>query len=157
MCIYSKVYMIRILIAIFFGYLVLLGCSHTSNVRHGIEGKTVKRENLKKGRGNLQDHQEFYGLASYYAEKFHGKQTANGEIYDMNKLTAAHKTLPFGTICQVTNLDNKKKVVVRINDRGPFVEGRVIDLSKEAAKQLNGINHGLMRVKIEILSYPQQQ
>ncbi|HET8859478.1 septal ring lytic transglycosylase RlpA family protein [Marivirga sp.] len=91
------------------------------------------------------------GKASFYADKFEGKQTASGEKYKHNKLTAAHKTLPFGTIVKVTNLDNQESVEVRINDRGPFVEGRVIDLSRSAAEQLKFINQGLADVQIEVI------
>lgn len=89
--------------------------------------------------------------ASYYAEKFHGRKTANGEIFNMNDYTAAHKTLPFNTILKVTNLSNGKSVNVRINDRGPFVAGREIDLSKAAAIKLDMIKSGTARVSIEIL------
>jgi rare lipoprotein A len=89
------------------------------------------------------------GVASWYGPKFHGRRTANGEIYDMHKLTAAHKTLPFGTRVLVTNLDNGATVVVRINDRGPFVKGRIIDLSKAAAERIDMIGTGTARVKIE--------
>jgi rare lipoprotein A len=91
------------------------------------------------------------GQASYYAHKFHGRTTANGEIYDENKMTAAHKTLPFGTTVRVTNLANGKKVVVRINDRGPFVKGRIIDLSYKAAGELDYITQGVMKVRVEVL------
>ncbi len=91
------------------------------------------------------------GQASYYADKFEGRRTANGEKYRHSKLTAAHLTLPFGTKVKVTNLANKKSVVVRVNDRGPFVEGRVIDLSKSAAELLDFIYDGLTDVKIEIV------
>ena len=88
------------------------------------------------------------GLASYYADKFNGRKTANGEIFDENKLTAAHKTLPFGTIVKVTNLTNNKSVIVRVNDRGPFVAGRIIDLSKAAAKKINLIEAGVVKVTV---------
>jgi len=91
------------------------------------------------------------GTASYYADKFEGKQTASGEKYKHKKLTAAHKTLPFGTIVKVTNLGNKESVEVRINDRGPFVEARVIDLSRSAAEKLKFINQGLAEVQIEVI------
>ncbi|MDP2885904.1 MAG: septal ring lytic transglycosylase RlpA family protein [Ignavibacteria bacterium] len=93
------------------------------------------------------------GVASYYADDYHGKQTSNGEIFDMNELTAAHRTLPFGTTARVTNLENKKTVVVRINDRGPFKEGRIIDLSLAAAKELDLIRMGTARVRIEVLEW----
>src|SRR5258708_5054952 len=79
---------------------------------------------------------ELYGLASWYGYPYHGRKTASGEVYDMNQLTAAHKTLPLGTRVEVTNQTNGKQVEVRINDRGPFVEGRVIDLSYAAAKEI---------------------
>ena len=91
------------------------------------------------------------GQASYYADKFKGRPTASGEKYRHSKLTAAHLTLPFGTKVKVTNQDNQKSVVVRINDRGPFVEGRVIDLSKSAAELLEFINAGLAEVRLEIV------
>jgi len=91
------------------------------------------------------------GKASYYADKFEGKLTASGEKYKHEKLTAAHKSLPFGTIVRVTNIENEKSVEVRINDRGPFVEGRVIDLSRSAAQKLRFINQGLAEVQIEVI------
>lgn len=91
------------------------------------------------------------GKASYYAHKFHGRTTASGEIYDENEMTAAHKTLPFGTMVRVTNLVNGNRVTVRINDRGPFVEGRIIDLSFRAAGQLDMIAAGVVPVRVEIL------
>jgi rare lipoprotein A len=92
------------------------------------------------------------GQASFYADKFHGRITANGEAYDQNLLTAAHLTLPFGSYVKVTNIDNNMSVVVRINDRGPFVQGRIIDLSKKAAESLDFVQKGLARVKIEIIN-----
>jgi rare lipoprotein A len=91
------------------------------------------------------------GLASYYADKYQGRKTANGETFDSAKLTAAHKTLPFGSRVRVTNLDNGKSVEVRINDRGPYVAGRVIDLSPAAAKKLDMLRAGVVRVKIDVL------
>ncbi|VAW28529.1 Septum-associated rare lipoprotein A [hydrothermal vent metagenome] len=91
------------------------------------------------------------GVASFYADKFVGRTTASGEKYKHSKLTAAHKTLPFGTKVKVTNLSNKKSVVVVINDRGPFVKGRIIDLSKTAAKKLAFINQGITKVRIKVV------
>lgn len=91
------------------------------------------------------------GLASYYHNKFHGKKTASGEVYDKNKLTAAHRTLPFGTMIKVTRLDNKQSVIVRINDRGPFKKGRIVDLSRKAAKKIDLIKAGIAKVEIEII------
>jgi rare lipoprotein A len=95
------------------------------------------------------------GLASVYGEQFNGKSTASGERYDGGKLTAAHRTLPLGTEVKVTNLNNGKTVRVRINDRGPHVQGRIIDLSSRAAAAL-GLATGVARVKLEILSQPAQ-
>jgi len=92
-----------------------------------------------------------YGSASYYADKFQGKPTASGELYDRNKLTAAHRTLPFGTLCRVTNTTNKKSVTVRINDRGPHVKGRIIDLSYEAMRLLDGLRAGEIDVMVKVL------
>lgn len=89
--------------------------------------------------------------ASFYADKFHGRKTANGEIFNMYDYTAAHKTLPFNTILKVTNIANGKSVTVRVNDRGPFVQGREIDLSKAAAQKLDMIGDGTAQVSIEIL------
>jgi rare lipoprotein A len=96
--------------------------------------------------GNIQK-----GLASWYGPEFHGKLTSNKEIYNMHDLTAAHPTLPFGTYVKVTNLDNGKSVVVRINDRGPFVKGRIIDLSYAAAIKLGMSGAGVVPVMIEVL------
>nr|WP_289055456.1 septal ring lytic transglycosylase RlpA family protein [uncultured Psychrobacter sp.] len=92
----------------------------------------------------------FAGNTSYYGSKFHGKRTASGSIFDMNALTAAHRTLPFGTKVQVTNQKTKQSVIVKITDRGPFIRGRILDLSKAAAGQ---INCQLCTTTMEILSY----
>ncbi len=89
------------------------------------------------------------GKASYYADKFEGRKTASGEIYKQSKLTAAHRSLPFGTRLKVTNIKNGKSVIVRVNDRGPFVKGRIIDLSKRAASEINLIKMGVAEVKVE--------
>ena len=94
-----------------------------------------------------------YGLASFYADKFEGHITANGEKYSHTKLTASHLTLPFNTQVKVTNLSNNKSVVVRINDRGPFIKDRIIDLSKSAAEKLDFIKLGVTQVKVEIVEY----
>lgn len=90
--------------------------------------------------------------ASYYADKYHGRKTASGEIFNMYDMTCAHKTLPFGTVLRITNLKNNKIVDVRVNDRGPFVKNREIDVSKAAAQKLGMIGSGTARVKIEILN-----
>lgn len=97
---------------------------------------------------------ELEGNASWYGGKFIGRQTANGEIFDTEKLTAAHKTLPFNTIVEVINLATNKKIRVRINDRGPFIEGRIIDLSKKAATSIDMIETGTAPVKLKIIDMP---
>lgn len=97
-----------------------------------------------------------YGKASFYADKFQGNKTANGERFDQKKLTAAHRTLPFNTYVKVTNLNNQQSVVVKINDRGPFVKGVIIDLSKAAAQRINMIQAGVVNVKMEIVNGPQK-
>ncbi len=89
------------------------------------------------------------GYASYYSDKFNGKPTSNGEIFKQKKLTAAHKQIAFGTLVKVTNLSNNKSVIVKINDRGPFIKGRIIDLSKSAAQKIDLLNAGIAKVKIE--------
>ena len=93
------------------------------------------------------------GIASYYADEYNGRKTSNGETFDMNDLTAAHRTFPFGTKVRVTNLENKKSVIVRVNDRGPFKEERIIDVSLGAAKELDLIKGGTARVKLEVLEW----
>lgn len=93
------------------------------------------------------------GLASWYGGKFHGRLTSSGEVFDTNEMTAAHKTLPFGTMVKVTNLDNGKTATVKINDRGPFVEGRIIDLSRAAADALGMVGQGVAHVSLEIISF----
>jgi len=91
------------------------------------------------------------GVASYYGKQFHGRKTANGEIFNMYKLTAAHRVLPLGTVAKVTNLENGRWVVVKVNDRGPFIEGRVLDLSFAAALELEMVQAGTAKVMIEIV------
>ncbi|MDQ1351886.1 MAG: rare lipoprotein [Acidobacteriota bacterium] len=103
-------------------------------------GETVFKENVFQS-----------GVASWYGRGFHGKRTASGEIYDMHKLTAAHKSLPFNSLVEVENLDNGKRVIVRINDRGPFLKDRIIDLSYDAAKKLAGHDDGIIPVALRIV------
>ena len=106
------------------------------------------KENISKGHRNI-----IKGISSFYAEDFHGKLTANGEVYDMYGLTAAHKTMPLNTICRVTNLENNKSLILRINDRGPYIKGRILDCSYGAAKKLDFINQGTTKVKIEVIEW----
>lgn len=91
------------------------------------------------------------GQASFYGNEFHGRKTANGERFDQGKLTAAHRTLPFGTRLKVTNTQTGKSVTVRVNDRGPFVKGRVIDLSSSAFKTIASLNAGVVPVRIQVI------
>jgi len=91
------------------------------------------------------------GIASYYSDVFQGKKTASGSTYDRNKLTAAHKKLPFGTKVKITNLKNNKSVIVTITDRGPYSKKRMVDLSYAAAKEINLIKSGISKVKLEVI------
>jgi len=93
------------------------------------------------------------GVISYYARDFQGKETSNGETFNMNDLTAAHRTFPFGTRVRVTNLENNKSVIVRVNDRGPFVEGRIMDLSLGAAEVIGLIQTGTTHARLEVLQW----
>ena len=92
-----------------------------------------------------------YGISSYYAEKFHGRRTANGEIYDMYGVSAAHQTLPLNSFVRVTNLENNKVIELKINDRGPFIKNRILDCSYGAAVKLGFIGTGTAMVKVEVL------
>lgn len=105
-----------------------------------IGGKTYKPEH--------DPNYDEVGIASWYGGKHHGRMTADGEIFDQNAPSAAHKTLPLPSIVEVKNLDNGKKIRVRVNDRGPFADGRILDLSKEAARQLGMLEAGLAKVRV---------
>lgn len=94
------------------------------------------------------------GIASWYGPNFHGRRTASGEVFDMHALTAAHRTLPFGTLVRVTYLKTGKSVVVRINDRGPWKRGRILDLSYGAAKAIGLVRDGTGKVKLEVIQWP---
>ncbi len=94
------------------------------------------------------------GISSWYGPEFNGRATASGETFDMDGRTAAHRTLPFGTVLRVTNLDNGRSVKVTVNDRGPFIEGRILDLSRGAAKEIRMVKSGIAEVEIRVLSVP---
>jgi rare lipoprotein A len=96
------------------------------------------------------------GLASWYGHPYHGRRTASGEIYDMGQMTAAHRTLPFGTRVRVTNLETGRSVEVRINDRGPFTDGRIIDVSYAAAQVLGVVGRGVVRVRLRVVATPER-
>ena len=110
------------------------------------EKGTPQEETSKSLKGKV-----IRGIASFYAKDFHGKKTANGETFDMYGLTAAHKTLPFNTWLEVKNLSNGRTVIVRINDRGPFIKGRIIDLSYGAAREIRMIETGVQEVEFTVL------
>lgn len=123
-----------------------------NNKRVKKPGKTSPKPKQRKTKGKTV-HKQYHGKASYYGGKFHGRRTASGEVYNQYQMTAAHRTLPFGSVCRVTNLYNDKTVHVRINDRGPFIKGRIIDLSYAAAKSLDAVQAGVIKVKLEVLTY----
>ncbi len=119
--------------------LVVLGCAET-------------RQPAKPAAASPEPTKRIVGLASWYGQRHQGRPTASGEAYDMNRLTAAHRTFPFGTRLRVTNVENGRSVVVRVNDRGPHVPGRILDLSLGAAKALGMVGEGVGRVEIVVLS-----
>ena len=124
--------------------ILLTGCTPTPRFtdkpsRTGISGK-----HFKVG-------QTFTGLASWYGPDYHGKRTSSGEIYDMEAMTAAHCEFPFNTVIEVTHLGNGKSCQVRINDRGPFAGGRILDLSRAAAREIGMLNEGVVKVRIRII------
>lgn len=134
------------LASVFFwiAFSLLAACSHVvSSSRDSGSAGPVK---LGKPEQVLQ------GRASWYGHPFHGRKTANGETYDMYSMTAAHKSLPFGSLLKVTNLDNQRELIVRVNDRGPYIAGRIVDLSFAAAKELGMIHRGVSPVRVEVFS-----
>lgn len=129
----------------------IFSCSSSPRYkRGGLSVRPSSKIHKKRSRFSDSEIHALRGVASYYGSDFHGKKTASGEQFDMYDLTAAHRTLPFNTLVKVTNLENNKSVVVRINDRGPFKKGRIVDLSLGAAKKINLIETGTAEVKLEI-------
>ncbi|HDM42878.1 MAG TPA: septal ring lytic transglycosylase RlpA family protein [Firmicutes bacterium] len=141
-----------ILIVLIISIITLTGCpkrpSGDISLREWKEGITRR---IDRGEGTHTGSGDFEGYASYYGADFHGKRTASGEVYNMYDLTCAHRNLAFGTRLRVTNVNNGKSVVVRVNDRGPWVKGRIIDLSYEAARELDMLATGVAWVIIEVL------
>ena len=137
--------------------LTLFNCSNAPRYYKSdtINANKISKKVSKSGKENKsKGHRKIIkGISSFYAEDFHGKLTANGEVYDMYGLTAAHKTMPLNTICRVTNLENNKSLILRINDRGPYIKGRILDCSYGAAKKLDFINQGTTKVKIEVIEW----
>ena len=133
--------------------ILLLFLSCTVSPRYGVQSSdsTKKtKKNIKYSKKN-KNSSELKGVSSWYGPNFHGKLTANGEVYDMYGVTAAHKTLTLGTVIRVTNLDNGKSLILRINDRGPYVDGRILDCSFGAAKKLGFHEQGTANVEIKII------
>ena len=126
---------------------LIYSCSST--IRYASNPAPVYQSNVNNSK--FHSGQIITGKSSYYGSKFHGRKTANGEIFDMYKLTAAHRELPFETLLKVTNTKNNKSVIVHVNDRGPFVTGRILDLSYGAAKKIDMINDGVADVILEIM------
>ncbi len=134
---------VRSIVMVLFVSALLAACASQPQ-RAPAPGATGERATFTQG-----------GLASWYGKSHHGKTTANGEPFDMNAMTAAHRSLPFGTVVRVTNLRSKRSIKVRINDRGPYTGGRIIDLSAHAARGLGIADHGVARVRIE--QFPSDQ
>jgi len=137
-----------ICVALLFAALLFVspGCAHKKHARHIAPPPQP---------GTTRPGDSETGVASWYGKPYHGRPAANGEIYDMEKLTAAHRTLPFNTWVRVYDLDNNKTVEVRIIDRGPFVDGRIIDLSHAAAREIEMIGPGIARVRVEVIRAPE--
>jgi rare lipoprotein A len=142
----------------------LAGCAESTLVANGTKLATEDQNNVppyKLGKAYQIDGAWYYpkidydynetGIASWYGPDFHGKSTANGEVYDQNALTAAHKTLPMPTLVRVTNLENGRSIEVRINDRGPFVNNRIIDLTRRGAQLLGFEGQGTARVRVQVM------
>ena len=116
-----------------------------------VAGCAATGPTIRSGGGSGRDRSESTGFASFYGSEFHGRRTASGERYDEGELSAAHRTLPFGTRVRLTNLKNGRTVVVTITDRGPFRRGRIVDVSKRAARELGFLRAGVARVRLEVL------
>jgi rare lipoprotein A len=132
----------RFALAVALALLALTGCAKKSTAHAPSPVKPARIGQIETG------------IASWYGVPYHGRRSANGEIYDMEKLTAAHRSLPFDTWVEVTNLQNNKKVDVRITDRGPFVDGRIIDLSLAAAREIDMVRQGIVKVRVKVIRRP---
>ncbi|MDP6852634.1 MAG: septal ring lytic transglycosylase RlpA family protein, partial [Candidatus Marinimicrobia bacterium] len=128
--------------------------SYGSKPKLNNSGKNKASQKSKKEKSSFNKNKLVYkGVSSYYGPKFHGKLTANGEIFDMYGVTAAHKEFPFNTVARVTNENNGKSLLIRINDRGPYIDGRILDCSFGAAKKLGFVKDGTAPVKIEVVEW----
>ena len=130
--------------------LILYSCGPTIAYGDYINSDGMSRKEIEA----IRNHPEVQiGIASYYGREFHRKLTANGQRFNMYKVSAAHKTLPLNTVARVTNLDNGKSLILRINDRGPYIEGRMLDCSYGAAKKLDFIKQGTAKVQVDIIEW----
>ena len=136
-------------------YLLLVMCilfaDCTNSPRYGSSTGARKNSNPRSLNAAKRVPKVITGVSSFYGTDFHGKLTANGEVFDMYGITAAHKTLPLNTTVRVTNLANNKSLILRINDRGPYIKGRILDCSYGAAKKLDFLSQGTTKVRIEII------
>ena len=128
----------------------MMQCSNSPRYTGNSGSRSKPKKNLKS---TVNSNNRFKGISSYYGVDFHGKLTANGEVYDMYGLTAADITLALNTIGRDTNLENNKSLILRINDRGPFVKGRILDCSYGAALKLGFIGNGTTNVLVEVIEY----
>jgi rare lipoprotein A len=133
--------------------LLVAGCASSPRFTRSRSTETTSKDETSPAKSL----KTIVGVASYYAEDFNGKKTANGEVYDMYKMTAAHRSFPFNTKVKVTNLENKRSIVVRINDRGPFKLDRIIDLSLAAATQLGMKGSGTAKVRLEVVEWGDEE
>lgn len=131
--------------------ILFMSCSSTKRFSTNPTPNYQQQKQSSSPNSNFYTGQKISGKSSYYGKKFHGRKTANGEIFDMYKLSAAHREMPFMTLIKVTNTKNNKSVLVHVNDRGPFVSGRILDLSYGAAREIEMINDGVADVIIEIV------
>ena len=146
---------------LFIGILILFFYSCTSSPRYtSVQNHNISLDQNKNYSSNQKFNKNkkvYTGVSSWYGQDFHGNLTANGEVYDMYGITAAHKEFPLNTVARVTNLDNGKSIILRINDRGPYVDGRILDCSYGAALKLDFIDQGTANVKIEIIDWGDNQ
>ena len=137
--------------------LFMFACTASPRYYSGVDStksKETKKKRESNSRSNFKSNKKKYtGVSSWYGPQFHGNLTANGEVYDMYGITAAHKEFPLNTVARVTNLDNNKSIILRINDRGPYVDGRILDCSYGAALKLEFADQGTANVKIEIIEW----
>ena len=144
----AKVLFTLVLVALV-GFTLVVNEDKTTEPVVTENGVTVEEETITADRSLVEFVDKGNMKASWYGPGFHGRKTANGEVYDQNSFTAAHKSLKFGTLLKTTNLKNNKSVVIRINDRGPYIHGRDLDLSKAAASELGMVRKGVAKLKVE--------